>query len=214
MEKASKIISWIFLPLFVPVYVLLIALFIPSEPNFSHLRDHLYSYPMEGKLAVLWTFTIFIVLAPGLSMLLLKRSGFIRSLHMDDKQDRFIPLLLMAAYSVALFLLVHFRSDFEVPKYLKALPLAGALVTAGFALINRWIKISLHAGGVGIIVGFSLAYFVVFPIYSIWWIVLILVLAGCTMTARMYLGKHSHFEIYSGFVLAIFITFALNFLYP
>ena len=115
---------------------------------------------------------------------------------------------------VLYFLLIIRAQNNILPKYIYALPLAGVFVTASYTLINRWIKISLHAGGAGILSGFIIAYSFDQIQFEFWTIIFVIVASGLTIMARLYLKKHSPVEVYTGWCLAVIITFLINFYYP
>ena len=112
--------------------------------------------------------------------------------------------------SVLFFLLVYKTGNSSLPRYFYALPLSGVAVTSIFLVINRWIKISLHAAGAGILVGFLAVFTRAQDQLSIWWLLSALLASGLTMGARLYLRKHTSLEVYSGFLLAIFLTAGIH----
>jgi membrane-associated phospholipid phosphatase len=83
-------------------------------------------------------------------------------------------------------------------------------VTSIFLLINRWIKISLHAAGAGILLGFLAVFSRAQDQFSIWWLLSALLAAGLTLAARLYLNKHSPLEVYTGFILALILTAGIH----
>ena len=161
-------------------------------------------------------FLIFSVLAPGISFLLLKRSGLIGSLEMDDRKERFVPILVMAIYCLVLFFYILYLIDanrLSVPKFVIALPLSGAIVTTLFLFLNRWKKISIHSAAVGILSGYILAYILQQNEYQLWMFTISILFSGLVMSARLYLQKHTFLEVIIGWCIGSFITFAINFLY-
>jgi membrane-associated phospholipid phosphatase len=134
---------------------------------------------------------------------------------MENQRERNIPLMIMFAYCLVLYLMFVFKAPNNIlPKYFYALPLSGAVVTGSFMVINRWIKISMHAGGAGILVGYLIA-FAKHQAQFEFWIILAAVLAsGVTIASRLYLNKHRPIEVYTGWSLAVLITFLCNDLYP
>lgn len=215
MKRAlSHFFSWVFLPLFMPTYGLLLTLYFPSEPIVLN-KNAIFLLPPEIKTQVLTLFFIFSALAPGLSFIALHKRKVISTIDMENQKERNIPLIIMFAYCIVLFLLFVYKAPNNVlPKYFYALPLSGALVTALFMFINRWIKISMHAGGAGILVGFLFAFFKEQLIFDFWIIIAAVIASGLTIASRLYLDKHRPVEVYAGWTLAMIITFICNYLYP
>ena len=215
MKIASEILSWVFLPLFMPVYGLLIAMYVPSNQDYLFNEDSLFFLNDSAKSAILYFFLIFSIIAPGLSFLLLKKRNIITTIDMENQRERSIPMFLMLAYCLVLyFLFVIKAQDNILPKYIYALPLSGVFVTVFFTFINRWIKISLHAGGAGILTGFTFEYAMEQMEFQFWILIFVIIASGLIISARLYLKKHTPTELIAGWCLALFITFSINFLYP
>jgi membrane-associated phospholipid phosphatase len=215
MKIFSDIVSWVFLPLFMPVYGLLLAMYIPSNEDYILNEDSLYFLTDAAKQAILYMFFIFSVLAPGLSFLLLHKKKIISTIDMENQRERNIPMILMLSYCLVLYFLFIIKAqDNILPKYVYALPLSGVFVTVTYTFINRWIKISLHAGGAGILTGFLLAYASAQVEFETWILVAAILASGLTLTARLYLKKHTQLEVYTGWSLAVLLTFLVNTLYP
>lgn len=215
MKLFSDIISWLFLPLFMPVYGLMLAMYIPSNEDYILNEDSLYFLTDAAKQAILYMFFIFSVLAPGLSFLLLHKKKIITTIDMENQRERNIPMILMLSYCLILYFLFIIKAQNNVlPKYVYALPLSGVFVTVTYAFINRWIKISLHAGGAGILTGFLLAYAAAQMEFELWILIAAMLASGLTLTARLYLKKHTQLEVYTGWSLAVLLTFLVNTLYP
>lgn len=216
MKLASQIISWVFMPLLMPIYALLLVMFIPSNIDFIQNTQCMYAMDFQFKKAFLYMFLIFCVLAPGVSILILKRRGIIASIDMDTQKERYIPILVMFIYCLVLFFYINYLINVNrltVPKFLTTLPLSGVAVTAVFIIVNRWRKISIHAAASGILVGFILAYILQQVEYELWTFTLSLLVTGVVMSARLYLQKHTISEVIIGWFIGSFITFVINFWY-
>jgi hypothetical protein len=215
MKVLSHLLSWIFLPLFMPLFGLLIAMYVPSSPQSLVDNDSLYLMIDQNKWVVLFMFFVFSTVAPGLSFVILRALNVITTIDMESKRERLIPMLIMLAYCLLLYFLFIVKAHNNIlPKYVYALPLAGVFVTASFTLINRWIKISLHAGGAGILSGFIFAYSIEQAEFQFWTILFVILASGLTIMARLFLSKHTPTEVYAGWSLAVMITFLINFYYP
>lgn len=215
MKLLSHLLSWVFLPLFMPLFGLLIAMYVPSSPESLVSNDSLYLMVEQNKWVVLFMFFVFSTVAPGLSFVILRALNVITTIDMESKRERLIPMLIMLAYCLLLYFLFLVKAHNNIlPKYVYALPLAGVFVTASFTLINRWIKISLHAGGAGILSGFIFAYSIEQAQFQFWTIIFVILASGLTIMARLFLRKHTPTEVYVGWSLAVMITFLINFYYP
>jgi membrane-associated phospholipid phosphatase len=215
MKWMAHLLSWVFLPLFMPVYGLFLAMYIPSNEDFILNEDSLYFLSNPAKAAILYMFFVFSVLAPALCFLLLRRFNVITTIDMENQRERSIPMFIMLSFCLVLYFLFIIKAQNNVlPKYIYALPLSGVFVTASFTYINRWIKISLHGGGAGILCGFIFCYALAQAVFSYWILIAVILASGLTISARLYLRKHTPTEVYTGFLLATFITFIINYLYP
>ena len=143
-----------------PSIGLIITLYYPSKGIDISLIT-LYVLPEMVKTQLLTLFIIFSCLAPGLSFVMLHKRKVISTIDMENQGERSLPLIIMFIYCTLLFMLFIYKDpDGYLPKYLMSLPLAGAIVMALFLLINRWIKISMHAAGGGILVGYLSNYLI------------------------------------------------------
>ena len=215
MKTLSHIISWVFLPLFMPMYGLLIAMYVPSNQDYLFNEDSMFFLTDAAKTAILYMFLIFSVLAPALSFVILRKRNIISTIDMESQAERNIPMFITLTYCLVLYFLFILKAqDNILPKYVYALPLSGVFVTASFTYINRWIKISLHAGGAGILTGFIFAYVAEQIEYQFWILIFVILASGITISARLYLKKHTQTAVYTGWLLAVLITFLINYLYP
>ncbi len=214
MRALSHFLSWIFLPLLMPLYGILLTLYIPSQPE-TLAKWSMYSIPDELKTSILYIFFVFGALLPAISFFELFRRKFIGTIDMENRLERSLPLIIMLIFCLLLFGIFIFKAPNNLlPKYCYALPLSGAIVMSSFLFINRFIKISLHAGGAGILVGYLLAFFSEQIEFELWILLASVVVSGLTIMARLYLNKHLPIEVYTGWTLAMLITFLTNFWYP
>ena len=210
MKYLAHFFSWVFLPLLMPSYGILISLFVPAYSTNIEMTS-LYYAPIESKWALFTIFFLFSVVAPGVSFILLHRFKVISTIDIERQGERSLPLVIMFVYSLVLFFLLVYKAGAgTLPRYFYALPLSGVAVTSIFLLINRLIKISLHGAGAGILLGFLIIFTPAQDAFSIWWVLSALLAAGLTMAARLYLRKHTSLEVYTGFVFALLITAGIH----
>ncbi|NBW71268.1 MAG: phosphatase PAP2 family protein [Flavobacteriia bacterium] len=215
MKKTlAHIFSWLFLPLLMPFYGLYLSLYIPSE-ELSLSGKGMYQIPLELKSQLLIIFFLFSALAPGISFYLLHKRKIISTIDIEDSKERNFPLLIMFAYCMVLFSLFIFKAPNNIlPKYFYALPLSGAIVTLLFMIINRWIKISLHGGGAGILVGYLSVFMLENSGFPILFFAIAIIASGLCLSSRLFLQRHTPLEVYSGCLLALIITFICCSYYP
>lgn len=215
MKILAEVLSWVFLPLLMPVYGLLLAMYVPSNQDYLFNEDSLFFLRDEAKLAILYMFMIFSVIAPGLAFVLLHKWKIITTIDMENQRERNIPMFIMLTFCLILYFLFLVKAQNNIlPKYIYALPLSGVFVTVIYTYINRWIKISLHGGGAGILTGFLFAYAVEQAEFRFWILIFAIVASGLTIGSRLYLKKHTQTEVYTGWSLAVLMTFLVNYLYP
>ena len=92
MKFTAKLISWVFLPLFMPLYALLLTMYIPSIEEGFYQENTIYWMNSNLKIAVLSLYFLFSFLAPALSLVFLKKSKLISNFEIDDKNERRIPI--------------------------------------------------------------------------------------------------------------------------
>jgi lipid-A-disaccharide synthase-like uncharacterized protein len=215
MKKTlAHIFSWLFLPLLMPFYGLYLSLYIPSE-ELSLSGKGMYKIPLELKSQLLIIFFLFSALAPGISFYLLHKRKIISTIDIEDSKERNFPLLIMFAYCMVLFTLFIFKAPNNIlPKYFYALPLSGAIVNLLFMIINRWVKISLHGGGAGILVGYLSVFMLENSGFPILFFAVAIIASGLCLSSRLFLQRHTPLEVYSGWSLALMITFICCIYYP
>ncbi len=214
MKKLATIVSWVFNPLILPIYGLVLVMFLPSDHLFFDPYC-IYLIPGESKYAILKMFFFFCVAAPATLFYWLYKSKYISSLEMDTKKERNVPIALMFIFCLMLFLLVNYFGGRAsvLPRYIFSLPLSGVVVSAIFFFLNRWRKISLHSASAGILVGFILAFVIHHSDFKMWMLALSFIIAGLVMSARLFLNKHTLNEVLIGWVLGTFLTFVTVYLY-
>ena len=207
MHLLSKTVSWIFLPLFMPIYGLLLTLYIPSQEA-SISNTSLFDLPDGLKTQILFLFVVFTSIAPGISFILMYRRGLLSSVEMDQRKERLFPLFIMLSYCILLFFLFWKKAPgYVLPIYIYSLPLTGAIVAFIFILLTSRFKISLHAAGAGILAGYLCAFGGNQIVFNAWLILIGFLTSGLVLSARLYLNKHSPLEVYSGWSIAFLITY-------
>jgi len=109
MKFLSHLFSWVFLPLFMPSYGILISLFVPAFSSDLEMTS-LYFAPTASKWALFTIFFLFSVVAPGVSFILLHRFKVISTIDIERQGERSLPLVIMLVYSLVLFFLLIYKA--------------------------------------------------------------------------------------------------------
>ncbi|NDB36469.1 MAG: hypothetical protein EB023_14265 [Flavobacteriia bacterium] len=206
MTKLSQLISWVFLPLLMPIYGILLLMFVPFD-EIQSTQIPAFALPLNIKWIVVALFAMFSFVAPGLSFLLLFRMKVISTIDIENRRERFYPLIITLMYSVMLYwLLLQSDPDRFLPSYFSRLALSAVWVTVLFMAITKVYKVSMHTGGAGIFTGFLYAFFQQVHNPSIWWLCFALLVSGGVFAARWYLNKHTAGQLLLGYFLAFTIT--------
>ena len=213
MRIFFQIATWLFMPIFMPIYALLLVMYAPSQPFNISEDNSLFIFSNQNKVAILSNYILFTVIAPIAMYSIFLKLKIIKTIQLDDKKERIIPMILMASF--CFFLFYTFNSiQVVLPKYVYGLCLAGGVIITLFSLLNIYFKISLHATGVGILTGFIFAYISEQLFFQLWILIFVLLVSGIVLSSRLYLNKHNPIELISGYFLSFIITFTLNLYYP
>ena len=147
------------------------------------------------------------VLFQAVAVLLLKGVGFIDSVLLKTPKDRIIPYITAGIFYFWMYLVFHNQP--AVPLILSAFTFAAFLSSYAALLANIYIKVSMHAIGMGGLLGLLLV--VLFWTHSAIAIPLPLMLTiiatGLVCTARLLVSDHTQREIYSGLLIGIISQF-------
>jgi membrane-associated phospholipid phosphatase len=213
MRILFQIATWLFMPILMPVYALLLVMYTPSQPFNLSDENSLFIFSNQNKVAILSNYILFTVIAPVAMYSIFLKLNIIKTIQLDDKKERNMPMILMAIFC---FLLFYTFNSIQVvlPKYVYGLCLAGGIIITLFSILNIYFKISLHATGVGILTGFVFAYISEQLFFQLWILIFVLLVSGIVLSSRLYLNKHNSIELISGYFLSFIITFTINLYYP
>ena len=193
-KKLARGISYLFHPLLIPSYTLLILLNI--NPFISHTIPLSYKLILAGM--VLLTTFIF----PLVFTWLLYHLAFVSSFFLVRKEERTYPILAISIfYYVSYYLLkgIHVSTIFSY--YM----LGATLLSILALVVNFYFKISLHMIAAGSFTGLFLGLSLNFGINLQAEVLSAIILAGIVGYARLESNTHKPAEIYSGFALGVIV---------
>ncbi len=200
MNTLARIISFVFHPLLMPTYLLgLLSFLLPSV-----------LYPVKTDPVWAFLFLIFSVtfLLPALNILFLKIMGTITSFTMEERKERVRPFFLITIiYCFVTFILSAKTGISTSDNFFKLLLIIDCLVIAA-TVITFFYKISIHSIGVTGISG------IILPLNSVAEnntlfipTVVLLVITGLVMSARLQLNAHTTREVWIGALTGFTIGF-------
>jgi len=196
MKTFANLISIIFHPLFIPVYLLAFTLYLPVYTMQRYTEDF-------KILFLLYAFLIDVIV-PLLLLVLMKRFRMISSLTLGKASERQLPYVMMFfIYLTTALSLMNIRG-------LDGIISLAFMITAAILLVvlilNRFLKISAHSASAAAGATWFFVLFKAFEISLSLQLTVALVLLGLVMSSRLYLEAHSPREVYLGAVIGILIT--------
>ncbi|HBN63607.1 MULTISPECIES: phosphatase PAP2 family protein [Duncaniella] len=187
MKKISEILSAVFSPLLVPTYGMVLAAFLT-------ILRMLPSNLLWTAIGITFVITC---LVPVSAIVALYRSGVIKDPALNNRTERFIPYgVVVLCYLGCGFFFYKASAPFWLPMFFAG----GALATVISTVVNCWWKISAHAAAMGGLV--ALVFRIVASHYALFnmnvWLSGVIIVAGLVMTARVYLSRHTLWQVLAG----------------
>ncbi len=185
--------SYIFHPLFVPLYAVCFLVYV--HPSY------LSGFNYREKIQVLMIVVLNAFFFPLISVLLLKGLGFIDSIFLRTQKDRIIPYI---ASGIFFFWTYHvFRQQQQFPAIFPSF-FFGVLISSAAALLaNIYFKISMHAIGMGGLLGLFLIIMLYNTMLMTWPLCIAVLVTGLVCTSRLIVSNHTTKEIYGGLFLGL-----------
>jgi PAP2 superfamily. len=191
---AARVASMVFTPFYLP-FIGLVALFI-----FSYMS----LMPWQYKLTVLTLVYFFTILLPTLLIHLYRRYQGWSSSDLGRKERRMVPYIIAILCYFTCYYVMNVR---RIPQFMANILMAALVIQVVCAIINIWWKISTHSAAIGGFAGALLAFSLLFAFNPIWWLSVILIIAGVVGSSRMILRQHSLTQVVVGFLIGMFAGF-------
>lgn len=189
LRMPAQLISLVFHPLFIPVYITAFLVYVHPY--------YFAGFPEKAKLFMIIRIFVQMVFFPLITVFLLWRLGFSGSIFLRTQKERIIPYAACIIYFFWAFYV--FRNQPEIPRVVVELCLGIFLAVSVALTVNNFMKISMHAMGVGGLVVFMTIlalsakdFNMVLPL------VISFLVAGTVCTARLLASDHTAREIYTG----------------
>ena len=196
----ARVISILFHPLFIPVYLCWLI-----------VKTQSYLFGSEGEKAIfIARFGVMYIFFPLVSVLLMKALKFVSSIQLKTQRDRIIPYVVCMIYYWWMWYVLH-----NQPQYLiefVQLSLAIFLASIGGLMANINMKVSMHAIAAGLMAAFVMLLGFSQDLNFGFYISGSILLAGAIGTARFIDSDHTPREIYVGiFIGVVAVLLAVQF---
>lgn len=191
LKFAATLTSYLFHPVFIPLFVGAFLLFV-------------HPYAFTGFSMINRQKTFFIILLnltafPLLAVSLLRALKFIDSFFLKTQRDRIIPYIACGIFFFWGYQV--FKQSGNYPSIL-VIYVLGLFIASSAALIaNIYLKVSMHAIGMGGWLGLFLLIFRDQSMVMTWPLCAVLIITGWVCTSRMLLQAHRQIDIYLGLLI-------------
>ncbi|MCB0696396.1 MAG: hypothetical protein KDC07_03470 [Chitinophagaceae bacterium] len=192
LRIVATVVSYILHPVFMPV---LMAWVIYQVSPVSFVQ-----YEGKALSMVFIQIALTTIFFPILVVLLLKGLGFIDSILLRKNKERIIPLL---ATLICYWWISHVFKNLDAPVILQVLLRGAYWGIIVLFMCSIFFKISMHTMAAGGMLGVLIVLLILSPVSMTVPLFIGIVVAGISGTARMLLGAHTQFEIWSGYILGI-----------
>lgn len=189
----GHLVSYVFHPLFIPVYVTAFLLYI--EPYaFAGLNPAQKTF----KLISIFFNTTFL---PGFAVFLMYKLRLIKSMYLNTQRERIIPY----AVAMVFYFWVWYvsKNQTENPQIFKVFLLGSFLAVCATWMLNINSKISMHSTAAGGLICFALLLSFNTQDPSALYLSYAILITGLVCTARFLVSDHSRSEIYLGLASGI-----------
>jgi hypothetical protein len=187
----ARIVSYVFHPLFIPIYV---AWFILYEIRLFPDRSD------WQKTVVMIQFVLYYTFLPMMTTLISKALGFVSSIQLKSQKDRILPYVICEIFY---FWAWYVFRNLQFPRLVVLFGLAVFVACSLGLILNSYLKISMHAISVGVLTAFMLFGGYMTNISFGMYISVAIFITGLTCTARMIDSDHTTKEIYSGLLVGM-----------
>jgi hypothetical protein len=194
--KIAKALSYLFHPLFVPFYTILLLLNLESY--------FLLSIPFNWKLILGGIVFLTTAILPFLTTLFFVKKKVVRSFFMETREERIYPLLNTAIFYYLTYYLLKGAHLSPVFSYFM---LGSTLLAICSMMISFFYMISLHMISLGGVLGMFTGICINLALDLVPVILVVILVAGLTGYARLKLNSHKPPEIYYGLILGAGIMF-------
>ncbi len=188
--KYARLISFLFHPILMVLYMIIIPLYIKLYSDCSsHQFLMLYGMIITGYLII-----------PSMILYLLYKIHYIKTLHFEEKQDKMIVYLVFGLFYYATFQLGILLDLYHL---IHIYILITILIIAAYISISFFYEISSHSLFMGAFTGFFIGLGYDLQQNYLILILLLIIISGWVLSSQLFLKRHTFREVYSGFFIGL-----------
>ena len=205
MNTFFKIITYIFQPLLIPTYGIILLM----QLSLFQL------FPTSYRLFAIAGTVLFTCILPSLPILFMMKNRQISDIFISKREERTMPYLFsLLAY---IFWVLFLWRTLQFPMEFVLLAIGSIVSVVLMVFINLKWKISAHTAGMGGLIGGIFGVAFVAAINPVWIITAAIIVAGLVAISRILLKAHTLSQVIGGFFLGFACVFipviAYNFLF-
>lgn len=195
----SHFLSWVFVPMLIPVYGTLMIL------NLSMMSF----VPFASKVVFTAAVALFNVVIPMLLVFVLKRFGIVQDIGLNNRSERPIPYIIMILCFAGTAFFFHLKG---APLWMTLFYAGGAVAALVNLIVNFWWKISAHAAAMaGLVALLMIINRDGLPHASIaGWLIATVIVTGLLGSARVWLGRHTVGQVMAGYAVGFLSVYLLG----
>ncbi len=187
-------IAWVFSTLFHPVVIPTLGMFILFQLN-TYIR---FAVTPGARRLMLMLVFINTAVAPVLSLLIMKRTGYVKSLILEERNERILPLLLA---TTLFFITYYMLRQLTLPSIVYFYIISATLLLLMTLMVSFFFKISIHMISLGAFSAFLIITSILLKTDVSVLIIAAFMASGMTGSSRLILHAHTPMEVYAGYLL-------------
>lgn len=197
-ERFALAFTTLFHPLLIPTLGIFILF---------HLNTYIaFSVAPEARRFIILIVFINTAIAPVLSFVIMKRTGYIKDFNLTERSERILPLLV----ATALFFITYYMlRQLPLPSLVYFYVISATLLLLLTMMVSFFWKISIHMVSLGGFTGFLIITSLLLRADINWLIILALMASGLTGSSRLILKAHSPAQVYAGYLMGLAAMMAL-----
>ena len=188
MKKILPLFSYIFHPIFIPVFGTLL---------YFHFESQLYN--LQIQFYILLQIAIISIFIPTTVLYLFKTLGLINSIKVAEISERKLPLFIQILLMSLLILKSVAIHQIPALYFFFAAGLISTIIA--FILLFLKVKASLHMIGICALTIFVIGLSIYFQNNSLYLISFLILMIGCVASSRLEMKAHSFKELLYGIII-------------